>query len=170
MRRFARSLLPAAALIVGVAVSTPAQAQGRPDCAAVVRQFHKISGRDGAHTPDPEHIASKLGVDPEWVERCAVAYGRRVKRHKHPKPEGESDAEGLTAKQEEREYEEISREEREQQANALQEDLRPGVYSTRSKGPDSSAEWEPYITHEWEPKLTHEWAPFIRDDDDPGFD
>ena len=40
--------------------------------------------------------------------------------------------------------------------------LRPSI------DPDSSAEWEPYITHEWEPHTGHEWGgPFLLDDDHP---
>jgi hypothetical protein len=161
------------ALAVLVALSAPVDGQGRPDCAAVVRQLNKVSGRNGSETPDPARIASKLGVDPAWVERCALSYGRRVKRHHPKRADGERDEEGLTAKREEQEYEELAREERDQQANQVQEDLRSGVYATRRGGaivPDSSAEWEPYITHEWQPKTTHEWMPFIRDDDDPGFE
>jgi hypothetical protein len=168
-----RSAVISLALLLALTLAAPVVAQGRPDCAAVIRQMNKLSARAGAKAPDPEHIASKLDTDAEWVERCALSYGRRVKRSK-PAPDKaarESDARiELTEKREAEEYEEISREEREQQANAVQEDLRSGVYATRSKGPDSSAEWEPYITHEWEPFITHEWEPFIRDDDDPGLE
>lgn len=168
-----RSLLVLAILaLLVLASSPPASAQGRPDCAAVIRQIHKVSGHNGAQTPDPERIAEKLGVEPEWVERCAVSYGRRVKRHRQRETDGERNTTELTEKREFEEYEELAREEREQAANRVQEDLDNGVYATRDRGidPDSSAEWEPFVTHEWQPRVTHEWHPFVRDDDDPGFE
>lgn len=173
MQRF-MSLLVIAALGVLLAVAAPAHAQGRPDCAEVLHAYHRASGHDGARVPDPDHLASKLGVEPDYVERCARAYGRSVKRRKTPAADEYVDADDLSAKREEEEYDEVAKEERDQQANAVQEDLRKGVYANPEPGrgvnPDSSAEWEPFLTHEWQPHVTHEWAPFIRDDDDPGFE
>jgi hypothetical protein len=163
-----RLLHLAAALTVVMAAGAPAaSAQGRPDCATIVRQMHRITGHDGAGTPDSSALARKLGTDSAWVERCAHSYGRRVK--KQPREPGESD-EGLTAPQEAREYDEVAREERDQQANRVRgnPENSKGLDRVRGVDPDSSAEWEPFITHEWEPYVTHEWAPFIPDDDHPG--
>ena len=173
MQRF-MFLLVVAGLGVLLAFALPARAQGRPDCTEVLHAYHRDSGRDGAHVPDPDRIASKLGVEPDYVEQCARAYGRRVKRSRTPVMDEYVDNDDLSAKREEQEYEEVGKDERDQQANAVQEDLHEGVYANPDAGrgvnPDSSAEWEPYITHEWVPHVTHEWAPFIRDDDDPGFE
>lgn len=151
------------------AVPPPAPAQGRPACSSVIRQLHRTTGRDGGGTADADVIARKLGTDSAWVERCATSYGRRVKPRARRHTEGD---EGLTAKQEAREYEEVAREERDMEENRVQGD--PDNYKNRDRArgidPDSSAEWEPYLTHQWQPYVTHEWAPFIRDDDDPGFE
>lgn len=159
-------LLPAAWL-AGTGLAVPADAQGRPDCTQVLRQLHRVGGRDGAGTPDAARIAAKLGTDSAWVERCAATYGRRVKpRDRKPSEAGA----GLTAKAESREYEEVAKEERDMQENYAQGD--PDDYKDRDRlrgiDPDSSAEWEPYLTHQWEPYVTHEWSPYILDDDDPG--
>jgi len=144
----------------------PASAQGRADCAAVLRQMHRISGHDGAGTPEAAQIAEKLGVDERWVAQCATSYGRRVKR----KPlQPSEDDEGLSPRQEEREYDEVSREEREFLANRVQgDDNFKNRDRLRGNDPDSSAEWEPFITHEWEPNTGHEWRPFLLDDDGGG--
>lgn len=37
-------------------------------------------GRRGSYRPDPLRIARRLGVDPEWVVRCARLYGRRLSK------------------------------------------------------------------------------------------
>jgi hypothetical protein len=96
-----------------------------------------------------------------------LTYGRRIK----PKAQkiDEEDSEGLTAAKESQEFQEKAREERDQQANMFQGDLDNYKARDRVRGidPDSSAEWEPYITHEWEPDTGHEWEPFILDDDHP---
>jgi hypothetical protein len=156
-------------LLVGLGFAERADAQGRPDCAQVLRQLHRVGGRDGAGTPASARIAAKLGTDSAWVERCAATYGRRVKPRDRKVTEGD---EGLTAKAESREYEETAREEYHEDENYAQGD--PDDYKDRDRqrgiNPDSSAEWEPYLTHEWAPYVTHEWAPFLRDDDDPGFE
>jgi hypothetical protein len=159
------------ALALGLSASLlpvpPASAQGHPDCTQVLRELNHIGARDGAGTPEAARIATKLGTDATWVERCAASYGRRVK----PKEEKatENDSEGLTAKVEEKEFEETAREEAGEQANIVQGDLDNFKPRDRIRGidPDSSAEWEPYITHEWQPYTGHEWEPFILDDDHP---
>jgi hypothetical protein len=156
-----------ALLLSCAAGAAPAAAQGRPDCAAVMRVMHRLS--HGTSTPDASDVASQLHTDSAWVEKCAGSYGRRLRpaARKHSE-----DGEDLTEARELQEYEEVAREEAGQQANEVQEDLRNGVYATKDRGidPDSSAEWEPYITHEWSPYVTHEWSPYLRDDDDPGFE
>jgi hypothetical protein len=165
LRRALLLALPLALLVASTPVR-PARAQGRPDCAEVLRALHHRPGDDEGK-PDAAKIASKLGTDSAWVEKCAAAYGRRVK-HKEPRP-SEDDSQSLTAKVEEKEFEETAREERDQQANIVQGDL--DNYKDRDRireiDPDSSAEWEPYITHEWEPDTGHQWEPYILDDDHP---
>ncbi|MFN8643155.1 MAG: hypothetical protein U0802_16410 [Candidatus Binatia bacterium] len=160
-------VIVAAAALTAAARVAPARGQGRPDCAAVLHQLHRTGGRDGAGTPDADRIAAKLGTDGAWVEHCAAAYGRRVKPHERKQTEND---EGLTAKAESREYQEVAREERGEPENYAQGD--PDNYKDRDRlrgiDPDSSAEWEPYLTHEWSPYVTHEWSPYILDDDDPG--
>lgn len=155
------------ALLVVPAVSpTAAGAQGRPHCSQVLRELHRRHGSDGA-IPDAARIATRLGTDSAWVEKCAATYGRRVKAKVRRPTENDSPA--LTAKIEEKEFEETAREERNQQANIVQGDL--DNYKDRDRirqiDPDSSAEWEPYITHEWRPYVGHEWAPYLLDDDHP---
>lgn len=168
---FGRAVLLTLALAVplGGAMPPPAEAQGRPSCSAVVRQLHRTTGRNGAGKVSAEDVARKLRTDNEWVERCALSYGRRVQPGERKHYEGDED---LTAKREFREYEEVAREERHMEENYVQGD--PDNYKDRDRrrgiDPDSSAEWEPYLTHQWQPYVTHQWAPFIRDDDDPGFD
>lgn len=168
-RRFA---VLAAALLLGAALTVPpAVAQGRPDCAAVVRAMHRLQKRGGGRVQDANRVALHLNTDSAWVERCAHSYGRRIKTAARTA----DDRDRLTRRRESEEYEEMAREEMEMFANEVQEDLRDGVYANRDKGrginPDSSAEWEPFLTHEWQPFVTHEWrGPFIRDDDDPGFE
>jgi len=161
-----RALLLALPLVLLTALvpGRPAQAQGRPDCTEVLRQLHK-KGEGGV--PDSARIASKLATDTEWVEKCAASYGRRIK-HKDPKPT-EDDSQGLTAKVEEKEFEETAREEADDQANIVQGDLDDYKDRDRLRGidPDSAEEWEPDITHEWEPHLGHQWEPFLLDDDHP---
>jgi hypothetical protein len=144
----------------------PARAQGHPDCTEVLRELHHHHSSDGG-VPEAGKIASKLATDATWVEKCAATYGRRVK-HKEDKP-SEDDSQGLTAKVEEKEFEETAREERDDQANIVQGDL--DDYKDRDRvrqiDPDSSEEWEPYLTHEWEPYTGHQWEPYLLDDDHP---
>jgi hypothetical protein len=160
------SRLATAPLLVALLIA-PALGQGRPDCATVVRSLHRVTGHDGAGTPDADAVAEKLKTDGDWVARCAAAYGRRVKTR--PSDPSENDA-ALTAKNEAHEYQEVAREERAMQENYVQGD--PDNYKNRDRprgiDPDSSAEWEPYLTHEWQPYETHVWTPYILDDDDPG--
>lgn len=149
------------ALLVVLVRVPGAAAQGRPDCTKVLRELNRAHG-----TPDSSRIAIKLQTESDWVEKCATTYGRRVKSK--PQKPGE-DNQDLSAKAEEREYEETAREEADQQANIVQGDLDNYKDRDRLRGidPDSSEEWEPYITHEWQPYVGHQWEPYILDDDHP---
>lgn len=166
MVRLPRVLLLALPFLLLAALTPvrPARAQGRPDCAEVLRRLHK-KGKEGV--PDSAKIATALATDSTWVEKCAAAYGRRIK-HKDPKLT-EDDSQALTAKVEEKEFEETAREEGHEEANIAQGDLDDYKPRDRLRGidPDSSAEWEPYLTHEWAPDVGHQWEPYILDDDHP---
>ena len=83
-------LVGAAAFGALLGLPAPAPAQGRPDCALVLRKLHDISGHDGAGTPDAEKVAKKLDTDADWVERCAQSYGAR---QASPRVAGDSDKE-----------------------------------------------------------------------------
>ena len=160
--RRVRLIVLATALLAPLGLARPTQAQGRPSCPEVLRQLTHTHG-----TADAGKVAEKMGTDADWVEKCALTYGRRIK----PKAQkiDEEDSEDLTAAKESQEFQEKAREERDQQANMFQGDLDNYKARDRVRGidPDSSAEWEPYITHEWEPDTGHEWEPFILDDDHP---
>ena len=161
--RQARLIVLAAALLAPLGLARPAQAQGRPSCSEVLRELTHAHG-----TPDAVKVAEKMATDAVWVEKCAATYGRRIKP-KPPKTIDEEDSQALTAKKESQEFQETAKEERDQQANIVQGDL--DNYKTRDRlrgiDPDSSAEWEPYVTHEWEPNTGHQWEPFLLDDDQP---
>lgn len=164
--RIVLSLAGAAALGAVLIAPVPAAAQGRPDCATVLRNMHSATGKNRAAGPDPVKVASRLGVTPDWVERCAASYGRRVKQHELKPRE---DREGITIP-EDQEYEEVSREEKETAGDkyfTVIEDDEQNRKRLQHFDADSSAEWEPYLTHEWEPNLGHQWEPFLHDDDHP---
>jgi hypothetical protein len=157
-----RLIVLTTAFFAPLGLARPAQAQGRPSCAEVLRHLTHTRG-----TPDAGQVAEKMGTDADWVAKCAGTYGRRIK----PKPPkiDEEDSQALTAKRESQEFQETAKEERDQQANIVQGDLDDYKPRNRLRGidPDSSAEWEPYITHEWQPNTGHEWEPFLLDDDHP---
>jgi hypothetical protein len=152
--------------VVGLALGLPTVARARPDCATVLRKLHDVTGHNSARVADPVNLGRRLGVDPEWIERCAAAYGRTVKRQdeQHPQDKDNPLVEGL----EEQEYEEVDREEKETQGDkyftVIEEDER-NRQRLRRFNADSSAEWEPFETHEWEPDTGREWEPFLLDDD-----
>jgi hypothetical protein len=163
-----RLFFAAAACALLAVLAAPVRAQGRPDCAEVLHQLDRVSGRPGAGVADPDEVAAKLGTDSVWVERCALSYGRRLRR-KHPTPVREN-PEDLTAKREEQEYEELSREERDAEGEKyFTEENDDGKIRDRMRGyePDSSAEWQPFETHEWSPYVGHPWKPYLHDDDLP---
>jgi hypothetical protein len=159
----------AAAFGALLGLPAPAPAQGRPDCALVLRKLHDISGHDGAGTPDAEKVAKKLDTDADWVERCAQSYGRRVKHHDAVLA-GDSDKE-FSEKREVEEFDEISREERETAGDkyftVIEDDDAERRRLRASRDEDTSDEWEEMVTHEWEPNLGHAWQPYLNDDDHP---
>jgi len=75
--KLALGLLLTAMLTLGV---TEHASAGRPDCARVVSEIDRVTGRRGKQRADPGVIARKLGVEPAWVWRCADTYGRRLSR------------------------------------------------------------------------------------------
>jgi hypothetical protein len=161
----------AVAVLFGAVLLLPmrASAQGRPDCAAVLRKLNESTPHNGARVPDPVRMANHLGVTPEWVERCAASYGRHLKaREEKPKEDGNDRA---VEQVEAEEYEEISREEKETEGDKYvtviedDEQNRKKLRNYDQSGVDSSNEWEPDLGHEWEPNLGHEWRPYIPYDD-----
>jgi hypothetical protein len=162
-----RIVLPALlALVLGAAVVAPAPlaAQGKPDCTVVLRKLHRSASR--GHEPDATKIASMLGVQPSWVERCAESYGRRVKKH-DPKP-GEIEGQ-FSARVEEEFLDELAREEKETIGDTyfsvIENDVADRRQLRKFRDADSINEWEPMETHEWSPNLGREWRPFLHDND-----
>ena len=166
-RRFLTPLGAAALLAVVLAPPAPLTAQGRPDCTTVLRKLHEVGGRHGTRAPDAARIAEKLGVDQDWVERCATAYGRRVKAHEPSKKDEAEDH--LSEKREIEEYDELSREEKETVGDTyytvVENDAQERKKLRASRDEDTINEWNPIETHEWEPDLGSEWRPYLHDDD-----
>jgi hypothetical protein len=134
--------------------------------------MHPAPGSSGARQPDAVKIAKQLGVDADWVERCAQAYGRRVKGPDDSKKVKEQEIEDsqLTDRREADEYDELSREEKETLGDkyftSIPNDDEERKKLRASKYEDTH-EWDVYETHEWEPNTGHEWAPVLLDDDPP---
>ena len=163
------------ALVFGAALTlpTPGFAQGRPDCAQVLRKMHKAPGSSGARQPDAVKIARQLGVDADWVERCAQSYGRRIKGQDDSKKVKEQEVEGdsqLAEQREGDEYDELSREEKETLGDKYYTSI-PNDEEERRKLRASkyevTHEWDVYETHEWQPNTGREWEPVLLDDDPP---
>jgi hypothetical protein len=69
------------ALLIVAAVLAPRRLEaGRVPCPDVIKEVDRVIGRRGSYRPDPLRIARRLGVDPEWVVRCARLYGRRLSK------------------------------------------------------------------------------------------
>lgn len=161
------------ALVTPLALPARTSAQGRPDCAEVLRKLHapKVVARGGGHTPDANRVAQMLHVDADYVERCAQAYGRRVTRHVSP---GQADkveaATDLAEKREVEEYEELSREEKDtlgdKYVTVIENDESDRKKVEHNRDADTVNEWEPYETHEWQPFETHVWEPVMPEDDE----
>jgi hypothetical protein len=165
-RRYLTPLGAAAALAVVLAGAAPVAAQGRPDCATVLRKLHEGS-RNGRRAADAAKIAEKLGVDEDWIARCATAYGRRVKAHEPSKRDEAADQ--FSEKREVEEYDELSREEKETVGDryytVIENDAQERKKLHASRDEDTINEWNPIETHEWEPNLGSEWRPYLHDDD-----
>lgn len=144
----------------------PVAAQGRPDCTTVLRKLHEAGHRDGADAPDAARIARRLGVDADWVERCATAYGRRVKARPGKNTEGANE---FSERRETEEFDELSREEKETVGDTyytvVENDAQERKKLRASRDADTINEWNPVETHEWEPDLGSEWRPYLHDDD-----
>jgi hypothetical protein len=165
---------PRIVLVLSVlALPLPAAAQGRPDCATVIREIHRIRGHKGSRAPDALKIAEHLDTDSDWVQRCAASYGRHIKSSEAPKdPEIEA---SLREKREAEEFEELGREEKatlgDRYVTIIENDDTDRKHLKTARDQDSVNEWEPYETHQWEPNLGHAWpGPVLHDDDDPGID
>jgi hypothetical protein len=153
-----------------------ASAQGRPDCADVLRSFHnpKVIGHNGAQDPNPAKVAHLLGVDADYVERCAAAYGRRVKRRESSATSAAADKvdEEVDAaeKREAEEYDEVSREEKEtagdKYVGVIPDDEKNRKRLGAERNQDDPFTWEPYEHHEWQPTESRPWQPYMRTDDE----
>jgi hypothetical protein len=163
-RRPVLSVLAASALWLALAM--PAMGQGRPSCSVVLRKMHDATGRQRAREADAEKIARKLGVDAEWVERCAASYGRHLKPRER-KAAGAEDQ--LSEVREAEEFEELGREEREALGDdyytSVENDVQDRRSLRRNRDADTINEWDPIETHEWGPNVGHAWSPYLHDDD-----
>ena len=163
--------------VLGAALVVPglASAQGRPDCAAVLRELHNkkvmLHGH-GPRTPDSVRVASQLNVDADWVDRCAQSYGRRIKRSEVRGAAGknENDNDTLAEQREEQEYDEVSREEKdaagEKYFTVIENDEQDRKKLERSRLDDDIEDEDTEVdTHVWEPDLGHPWEPYLHDDE-----
>ncbi len=169
-----RSLIHIAAAAVAfgaaLAVPVPAPAQSRPDCMDVLRTMHSARNRTISGTPDAIRIAKQLGIEPDWVERCAQTYGRRIERREdsdHPRVQTDSE---LSERREAGEFEEPTREEKQTAGDVFVTIIENDAADRKQLGrvrKEDTLEWEPFETHEWQPNLGHKWTPFLHDDDEP---
>lgn len=158
--------LLAGALLCGgglnVAVPPAAMAQRVP-CTDVLKEFSRVISRSGTTSPDPIRIGRTLGVDPQWVERCALMFGRRLSR-KAPGSKATKDVQ--IERWEAEEYEKISREELEA-AGDVDLDVEELETSAERRGRDrrrQGAEWRPYESRPWRPDTGEEWSPTLLDE------
>jgi hypothetical protein len=172
-QRILLHLIAGAAIGAALAAPVRAPAQGRPDCADVLRAMHPRVGHKGPEIVDSYKIAEKLGVQADWVERCAQTYGRRVKPRqdeKHPALEGDSE---VVEQRESEEYDEVSREEKETAGDkyftVIENDERDRKRLEDVRNQDM-IEWKPEEneTHEWKPDEEEQrpWRPAMHDDED----
>lgn len=145
----------------------PPLALGRPDCTVVLRTLHdpKVVGHSGKRTPNPIKVATLLGTDADWVERCAASYGRRIKRREdltdRPRVEGDSQ---LAEKREAEEFDELSHEEIETQGDkyftVIENDDRDRKKLSQLRELDDLEEdWEPDEHRAWLPYESRQWQP-----------
>lgn len=161
----------AIALAVGMVllVAVRASAQGRPDCAAVLRAISKTA--HGSHNPSAMKVGQSIGVDPEYVETCAASYGRRLRHHEslltRPKTDDEMD---VSEKREAEEFDEISHEEKETEGDkytqVISGDAENRKRIERNRNDDTPNEWDAPAEHRaWAPLEDKPWLPFERADD-----
>lgn len=153
-------LLAALAILI---LARPARAQGKPDCTVVLRALNEGRDRGGPRVRDAARMAQRLNTDPDWVERCAESYGRRVRRS-----DRDNDPElALKPRRAPEDFEEIGREEEEtlgdRYVTVIENDQTDRARLKHNRNDDSSNEWEPFETHEWEPHLGREWEPVLHD-------
>jgi len=155
--------------VAALGLPARAPAQGRPDCTVILRALHDVP-HETSRTPDADKLARRLGIDAEWVARCAESYGRHVKKSQ-VELRGESDVD-LGEKREAEEFEEVAPEEKEtlgdRYVTVIENDEEDRRKLAASRELDDEDELEPSDTHEWEPDLGHMWEPFLHEDDHPG--
>lgn len=152
---FRRALL-VAILLAGGAADVLAQ---RVPCPEVVRALSRGEVRGRPRTASAQEVAKALGTSSAWVERCAVAYGRRVDR-------GELSSQGREVHErnwESREPEEIGREEKET-ADDVVVDALPYKDKARQRAfSRGEEEWAPAEADAWKPNTGRQWSPYISD-------
>ncbi len=162
------------AVVFGIAAilfaAVGASAQGRPDCAAVLRAMNKTS--KNTRNPSAVKVGESIGVDPQYVQTCAASYGRRLRHHEslltRPPTDDEMDT---SEKREAEEFDEISHEEKETEGDKYtqvipdDENNRKKIEHTRND--DTPNEWDAPVEHRgWAPFEDKPWLPFERADDE----
>ena len=159
--RFRSGVLAFTAL--GVLTAAPRAQAIRVPCEDVISELNREAEANEFAEPDPAEVGKKLKTDPQWIERCAETYGRRLgkKAEVTESQEGKDPSEAW----EENEPEEIAPEE-----HAAQGEIYEGKKEEEKPLkplPGDQREWNPSIDHEWEPTMPQEWEPYIKDDDLP---
>jgi hypothetical protein len=164
-------------MLVGawLALPAPVFAQGRPDCVQVLKQLHNrkimLHGHGTPNTPDSVRVAHQLGTNPDWVDKCAASYGRRIERTQvrgePSKMENDTDQ---AEQREEAEYDEVAPEEKETEGDkyvtVIENDESDRKKLAKSREDDDNEDEEPVDTHVWEPDLGHQWGePVLHDED-----
>jgi hypothetical protein len=82
---FWRTTASIAMMLVGASAlfaAPPADVPKEPvSCPKVIAYSDRLSTEIPSKSHDPLYISRKLHSHPFWVERCLLAYGRRVSRH-----------------------------------------------------------------------------------------
>ncbi len=131
----------------------------RIPCGTVLRELHRVEVRGSTDGGDPGRIAKSLGTTSAWVEKCAAVYGRRLKTDLGAR----SRREAQERVWEEREPEEVAREERLTEGDVV---VDPAPYrdKVRQRGFSRSKEdWEPYQHRAWGPNTGKQWSPYLVD-------
>jgi len=136
----------------------PASAQRIP-CTEVVHEMNRLSGAGSSRGDDAEHLARRLNTTPQWVEKCASIYGRRLKTLP-------MDSDERVRREEEWESEEpieVGREELETQGDVFSRSARDRDRARQREMSRLQQEWEPVEHQPWEPNLGHAWNPYLVD-------